>query len=81
MTVTFEQARETVAQAMGRQPADYGWQNADVFLMAFDYGDEDPPMNEPDVLVDKATGAIREVFGLLGRPPAPNLRPIGNPPE
>ena len=81
MTITFEQARETVAQVTGRQPADYGWQNNEVFLVAFDYGDEDPPMDEPDVLVDKVTGAIREVFGMLGNPPAPNLKPIGNPPE
>jgi len=35
----------------------------------------------PDVLVDKLTGNERQVFGLLGHPPAPNPRPIGNPPD
>jgi hypothetical protein len=81
MTVTFEQARETVAKATGRQPADYGWQNDQVFVVAFDYGDEMPPLDEPDYLVDKTSGQMREVTGLLGLPPAPDLRPIGNPPE
>lgn len=81
MTVTFEQAQETVANATGHSPADYGWQNDDVFVVALKYDDDMPPFNEPDYLVDKQTGEFREVTGLLGQPPAPNLRPIGNPPE
>ncbi len=66
---------------MGRPAAAYGWENDDVFLIAFDYGDEGPPFDEPDRLVDKRTGVLREVFGMLGNDPAPNLRPIGNPPD
>jgi hypothetical protein len=35
----------------------------------------------PDVLVDKQTGALTLVYGLLGKMPADNLVPIGDVPE
>lgn len=81
MTVTFDQARSTVADATGRQPAEYGWQNDQVFVIALDYGDDAPPFDEPDYVVDKTTGKLQLVTGLLGAPPAENLAPIGNPPD
>ena len=78
---TFDEARALVTAATGQPTADYGWENDDVFVIAIDYGDDTPPFDEPDRLVDKVTGELREVYGLLGDDPAPNLRPIGDPPE
>jgi hypothetical protein len=79
--MTFEQARDKVATAAGHPAARYGWENRDVFVVPLDYGDQPPPFDEPDRLVDKRTGKVREVYGMLGEDPAPDLRPIGNPPE
>jgi hypothetical protein len=78
---TFDQARAKAAAAAGRPAAEYGWENDDVYLIGFDYGDERPPFDEPDVLIDKRTGELRAVYGMLGHAPAPNLRPIGSPPD
>jgi hypothetical protein len=74
--ITFQEARGIVAKATGEQAAADGWENDDVYLVALDYGDGPPPFDEPDRLVDKRTGAIREVIGMLGEDPAPNLRAI-----
>jgi len=80
--VTFDEARALVAAAMPPYPvATYGWENDDVFVIAFDYGDDDVPFDEPDWLVDKRTGTLRKVHCLLGRDPLPNKRPINNPSE
>jgi hypothetical protein len=35
----------------------------------------------PALLVDKRTGKLREVYGLVGDEPAPGLVPLGSPPE
>ena len=77
--ITFEQARATLAAATGKPAADHGWENDDVFVVVNDFGAAMPPPGEPDYLVDKRTGELREVYGLLGRDPAPNLRPISKP--
>jgi hypothetical protein len=77
--VTFEQARVTLAAATGRPAAGHGWENDDVFVVVNDFGTAMPPLDGPDYLVDKRTGELREVYGLLGRDPVPNLRPINNP--
>jgi hypothetical protein len=78
--VTFAEARAIVVAAVDSAVAEYGWENDDVFVVALDYGDEPTPFDEPDRLVDKGTGELREVYGLLGRAPAPGLRPIGDVP-
>lgn len=82
MAISFEEARAIVAAAQGWDPAPWGWENDEVFVMAYDHGD-DPggqptPDGEPDVLVDKDTGRLRLV---TESPPAPNLRPVGDPPS
>ena len=51
-----------------------------MYLVAIDYGDDLPPFGAPDRLVEKRSGELREVYGMLRRDPVPNLRPIGNPP-
>lgn len=79
--ITFDKARGIVATATGHKVAEYGWQNDKVFVIALDYGDGLPPFDEPDRLVDKATGKLTEVYAMLGGDPAPALRPIGDPPE
>jgi hypothetical protein len=79
--VTFEQTRDVLAAATGRPAAPWGWENADLFVVVVDYGDGGPPLGEPDRLVDKRTGRLREVAGLLGRAPVPGLRPIGDAPR
>ena len=78
--ISFEQARHIAATFTGEPIARYGWQNADVYVVVIDYTDRDLPLGEPDLLVEKATGRLREVTGTMGRPPAPGLQPIGNPP-
>ncbi len=35
----------------------------------------------PELLVDKRTGKLTEVYGLVGRQRAPGLVPIGNRPD
>lgn len=79
--ITFDEARATVAATTGLATAEYGWENDDVFVVAIDWGAELPGFDEPDHLVDKTTGAYRKVVGALGMDPAPNLTPIGAPPE
>lgn len=89
MTVTFEQARAAVRADRaaleffgdGFTVGDYGWQNADVYLMAVDAADGVALFDAPAILVDKATGAVTARYGLLGRPPAEALTPFGDPPE
>ena len=51
-----------------------------MFVMAFDFGDA-IPLGDPEILVDKLTGAVFEIAGLLGADPAPNLRPIRDVPD
>lgn len=89
MTVTFDEAR-TAVQAdtsvraffgAGFTVADYGWQNNDVYLMAVDAADGVALFDAPAILVDKRTGTVIQQAGLLGRPPADNLQPFGEPPE
>jgi hypothetical protein len=76
--ITFEQAREAFTRETGQATADYGWENDTEFLVVPDYNF--PPFDAPDYLVHKETGALREVYGLLGLDPVPGLRPIGNVP-
>lgn len=73
--------------------ADYGWENDQLYVIvagthADVHGIEDPAtdfdrltLDAPARLVDKTTGHLQEVFGLLGRDPAPGLVPIGDVPD
>ena len=62
--------------------ADYGWENDDVYLLAYDPVDPAVVMfDAPALLVDKRTGKLRGVYGLVGDEPAPGLVPLGSPPE
>jgi len=86
--ITFDDARQVVADSAsvreffgdGFTVATHGWQNSDVFLIAVETSDGEPVFDAPELLVDKRTGELREIFGLLGRDPAPNLVPIGDAP-
>ncbi len=75
--LSFDEARAVVAAAQGWDPAPWGWENDDVFVVAYDYGDEPVPADEPDLMVDKRTGELRWVLRVAGEPPASDLRPIG----
>lgn len=77
MPLSFEDARAIVAAVQGRDAAPWGWENDEVFVMAYDYGDDPAPVGEPELLVDKYTGELWWVAGLGGRPPAPDLQPVG----
>ncbi|WNM74099.1 hypothetical protein SEA_NERGAL_8 [Mycobacterium Phage Nergal] len=69
--------------------AEYGWENRDVYVIVAGThmdvtgeGEVDSlTMDAPARLVDKSTGELREVHGLMGRDPAPDLQPIGPVPE
>jgi hypothetical protein len=61
--------------------ADYGWHNDDVFVVAVRTPDGRPLFDAPAMLIDKATGKLTEIHGLLGADPAPHLVPIGDAPE
>jgi hypothetical protein len=77
---TFDDARAMVTHTTGLATHGYGWENDDVYVVAVDYGD-DIPFDAPDYLVDKQTGELRVMYGLLGHEPAEDLRVIGTPPE
>lgn len=87
--ITFDDARTVVASApsvrsrfgAALQVADYGWENDDVYVVAVTAADGEPVFDAPDLLVDKRSGELREVFGMMGSAPAPGLLPIGEPPE
>ncbi|CAN5146712.1 hypothetical protein BH11ACT6_BH11ACT6_34850 [soil metagenome] len=86
--ITFEDARRVVEQSSsvrdfypdGFAVAAYGWENAEVFVLAVTT-DDGPAFDAPDLLVDKQTGELREAYGLFGEDPAPDLVPIGDVPE
>lgn len=78
MAISFDEARAMVAATQGWDPARWGWENDEVFVMAYDYGDEPIPAGEPDLIVDKLTGESRWV---ADRSLLPSLRPIGTPPD
>ena len=75
--VSFDEARAIVAAQQGWDPAQWGWANDEVYVMAYDYGEEPAPLGEPELLVDKRTGELRWVHCSAGQPPAPDLRPVG----
>lgn len=86
--ITFDQARAIVAASDSvRQMfgpftvADYGWENAEVFVMAAEPDSGLAVIDGPELLVDKRTGELTEVYGLLGDDPVPDLVPIGTPPQ
>lgn len=66
--------------------AEWGWENRQLFVVVagtkYDVTGEGDPgtltMDAPARVVDKKTGELRELFGLIGRDPAPNLREVGN---
>ena len=66
--------------------AKWGWENADLFVVVagtrYDVTGEGNPdtltMDAPARVVDKKTGELREILGLIGRDPAPNLREVGD---
>lgn len=82
--LTFAQAQVVVASAPivreffgdGFTVANYGWQNEAVFVLAVHSADGAPMFDAPELLVDKATGELHAVFGLLGADPAPGLVPV-----
>lgn len=83
MTITFAQARAAVQAdrtvgeffGIGFTVAYSGWHNDDAFLVTVEAADGCPIFDAPAILVDKRTGVVTNVVGLLGRPPAANLRP------
>jgi len=79
--VSFEQARAIVAAEVGRTPAMWGWENADVFVIGFDYPPGEAPLGEETAVVVKATGQLRWEFSPPGEPVAPGLQLIANPPK
>ena len=68
---------------MGRRVhvADYGWQTDDVYEVAVIAASGLEPIDAPALIVDKNTGELREVYGLLGEDAVPDLTPVGTPPE
>jgi hypothetical protein len=86
--ITFDDPRAIVAASPSVHEfcgdftvPDYGWQNDDVIMVIAEPVDGGPVFDAPALLVDKHTGELTEVYGLLGRDPVPGLVPIGNAPE
>ena len=85
--LTFEHARRVVQVGDKHRPvdadgrpypvADVGWENDQVFVVLFDYGDDIPPPDEPARLVDKRSGEL--IFRSAREAPS-GLQPIGDPP-
>jgi len=81
--LTFAQARRVVQLNDRHRPvdaggrpypvADRGWENDEVFIVPFDYGDDPAPPDEPVRLVDKRSGTL--TFHSARETPA-GLRPV-----
>ena len=78
--MNFNDARAAVTEFTGQPTHSYGWENDDYYHVAIDYQGA-IAFDAPDLLVDKHTGEVLEVFGLLGLPPAEDLRKIGDAPD
>jgi hypothetical protein len=82
--ITFEEARAVVQHSSSVRElwgnsfttADYGWQNGDVYQVVAYIPDEPDVFDAPMLFVDKQTGELREVYGLVGENPFPDLVPI-----
>ena len=89
VTITFDDARAIAATSKSVRDywgdyriLDWGWENDQEFVLVYDLIDpEVVPFDIPALLVDKRTGKLREVYGLVGNPPAPNLTPVGHNPN
>ena len=78
--LTFQEARDTVAATQGWDPAPWGWENDEVYVIAYDYGNDPIPSGEPDLLVVKRTGQLRWVSDLSASLSVDDLRPVGTHP-
>ena len=86
--LTFDRARRVVQVNDKHRPvdgagrpypvADWGWENDEVFVVPFDYGDDIPAVDEPARLVDKHSGKL--IFCPAGETPS-GLRPFNGPPR
>lgn len=74
--LSFDEARAIVASSQGWDPAPWGWENDEVFVMEYEHSDDRVPVDEPDLLIDKRTGELRWVENLADEPAAQNLRPV-----
>lgn len=82
--LTFDDARRVVQADDDHRPVDAegtpypvarsGWENDEVFVVPFDYGDDVPHIDEPTRLVGKHSGRL--IFGSPDALP-PGLRPVG----
>lgn len=82
--LSFEQARRVVQAMDKHRPVDddgrpypvaeQGWENAEVFVVPFDYGDDTTPADEPARVVDKRSGQLS--FRSAEETP-PGLIPVG----
>jgi hypothetical protein len=88
VTVTFDDARAIVAASPSVRDMfgpvtvlNWGWENPDVFVIVAESTDGSPTFDAPALLIDKCTGKLTEVYGLLGDDPVPGLVPVGSPPE
>lgn len=85
--MNFEQARRVIQINDKHRPVDidgrpypvaeWGWENDEVFVVPFDYGEHTPPLDEPARLVDKRSGEL--TFRSALQTP-PGLHPVNNPP-
>lgn len=85
--LTFEQARRAVQANDKYRPvdvdghpypvADWGWENDEVFVVVFDYGDDTASREELVRVVDKGSGQL--TFRSASAMPL-GLRPINDPP-
>ena len=85
MTITFDDARAVAATSKSVRDyfgdytvLDWGWENDDVYVLAYESTDPEALLfDAPTLLVDKRTGKLTEVYGLVGADPVPDLTPVG----
>ena len=56
--------------------ADYGRQNEDVYEVVALAASGLAPIDAPALIVDKRTGQLREVYGLVGEDALPDMTPV-----
>ena len=82
--ITFDDARNIVAgspvvRAMWGDDftvADYGRENQDAYEIVALAVSGMAPIDAPALIVDKQTGELREVYGLLGEEALPDMTPV-----
>lgn len=82
--ITFQQARKLATEQTGRTFHDYGYEDADDYMLVTDYGTDDLmliPIGEQPTIVSKSTGEVRDLEVITNFDRIDRMTKIGDVPE